>query len=284
MTGSLIRIKEIINNLNPSEKKIAQYILDNPKEISDLSIKKLSMKSGSSQSAVVRLCKILGYKGYKEFRIMIAKDTVNFNRDNENRYTDVEPKDDLAIIMKNISYNNKKSIDNTMEVLSEEAVEKAVEAITKADRIDFYGIGASQIIAMDAFQKFTRINKNVRATPDTHLQVEFASNLKKGDVAVAISYSGETTDTFESIQIAKEAGATTVSITKFGNNSISSICDINLFVLSPEITFRSGAMSSRIAQLNVIDILFTAVASNMFDDVKEALENTRMAAMSKRIK
>ncbi|AAK78173.1 DNA-binding MurR/RpiR family transcriptional regulator [Clostridium acetobutylicum] len=283
MYGSLIRIKEIINDLNPSERKIAEYILNNSKAISDLSIKELAGKSGSSKSAVVRLCKILNYKGYKEFRIAIAKDTVNVDKE-ENRYTDINPKDDLHTIIKNISYNNKKSIDNTMEVLSEELVEKASEAISKAYRVDFYGIGASYIVAMDAFQKFMRINKNVRATPDTHLQVEFASNLKKGDVAVAISYTGETKDTFESIKAAKEAGATTISVTKFGSNSISDLCDINLFVLSPEITFRSGAMSSRIAQLNVIDILFTSVAGRMFEEVKEFLENTRKSTRVKRIK
>lgn len=283
MYGSLIRIKEIIDNLNPSEKKIAEYILKSPNEISDLSIKDLADKSSSSQSAVVRLCKILGYKGYKEFRITIAKDTAKTNKD-ENMYNDINPQDNIDTIITNISYNNKKSIDNTVEVLSKEALKEAVRVISKADKIDFYGVGASYIIALDAFQKFTRINKNVRATSDTHLQIEFASNLKMGDVAVAISYSGETKDTFESIEVAKDAGATTISITKFGNNSISNLCDINLFVLSPEITFRSGAMSSRIAQLNVIDILFTSVAGCMFDDVKEFLENTRMSTRIKRIK
>ncbi|URZ18349.1 MurR/RpiR family transcriptional regulator [Clostridium felsineum] len=283
MYGSLIRIREIINDLNPSEKKIAEYILNKPKEISDLSIKDLADKSGSSQSAVVRLCKILNYKGYKEFRIMIAKDTAS-KVEGDSRYTDINPKDDLDTIIKNISYNNKKSIDNTMEVLSAKEIETAVNVISKADRIDFYGIGASYIVALDAFQKFMRINKNVRATSDTHLQVECASNLRKGDVAVAISYSGETRDTFESIKVAKEAGATTISITKFGSNSISDLCDINLFVLSPEITFRSGAMSSRIAQLNVIDILFTSVAGRMLKDVKTFLENTRKSTKGKRIK
>jgi len=283
MSKSLIRIKEMIDDLNPSEKKIADYILKNSKVISDLTIKDLSKRSGSSQSAVVRLCKILGYKGYKEFRIMIAKDTVTFNEDDD-MYTDIKLKDNLSTIIKNISYNNKKSIDNTMDVLSEESVAKATVVISKADRIDFYGIGASYIIALDAFQKFTRINKNVRTTSDSHMQVEFASNLKKGDVAIAISYSGETKDTFDSIMVAKKAGATTISITKFGINSISNVCDINLFVLSPEITFRSGAMSSRIAQLNVIDILFTAVASCMFEDVKKFLENTRMSTIAKKIK
>lgn len=283
MAGSLARIKEIIEDLNPSERKVADYILNNPKKISDLSIKKLSEESGSSQSAVVRLCKQLHYKGYKDFRIMIAKEAANIN-DEEDMYTDIKPGDDISKIIKNVSYNNKKSIDNTLEFLSKESVEEAVKTIVNAEKIDFYGIGASYIVCFDAFQKFARINKNVRTSSDTHMQAEFASSLEKGNAAVAISYSGETRDTYESIKIAKAAGATTISITKFGHNSISDLCDIKLFVSSPEITFRSGAMSSRIAQLNVIDILYVAAASYMFDDIKKYLENSRMSILNKRIK
>lgn len=283
MAESLSRIKEIINDLNPSERKVAEYISNNPKKISDLSIKELSEKSMSSQAAVVRLCKKLHYKGYKDFRIMIAKDAVTIDNQ-EDMYTDIQPGDDISKIIKNISYNNKKSIDNTLEFLSEESVKRAVDAIVKAKKIDFYGVGASYIISMDAFQKFTRINKNVRTAPDAHMQAQFAANLNKHDAAFAISYSGETKDTYESIKIAKEAGATTISITKFGHNSISDLCDIKLFVSSPEINFRSGAMSSRIAQLNVIDILYTATASCMFEDIKKYLQSTRMSILKKRIK
>lgn len=283
MAESLARIKEIMTEMSPSERKVADYIFNNPKKISDLSIKELSEYSGASQSAVVRLCKRLHYKGYKDFRIMIAKDAVNI-QDEEDMYTDIEPGDDISKIIKNISYNNKKSIDNTLQFLSEESVQRAVEAIVKAKKIDFYGVGASYIISLDAFQKFTRINKNVRTAPDSHMQAQFAANLSKRDVAVAISYSGETKDTYESIKIAKEAGAITISITKFGHNSIGDLCDIKLFVSSPEINFRSGAMSSRIAQLNVIDILYTATASCMFEDIKKYLQSTRMSILKKRIK
>jgi DNA-binding MurR/RpiR family transcriptional regulator len=283
MAESLSRIKEIMEDMSPSERKVADFIFNNPKKISDLSIKELSEKAGASQAAVVRLCKRLHYKGYKDFRIMIAKDAVNI-RDEEDMYTDIEPGDGISKIIKNVSYNNKKSIDNTLEFLSEESVEKAVAAIVKADKIVFYGVGASYIIALDAFQKFARINKNVITSSDTHMQAQFASNLKKGDVAVAISYSGETRDTYESIKIAKAAEATTIGITKFGQNSISNLCDIQLFVSAPEVTFRSGATSSRIAQLNVIDILYVSVASCMFQSIKKYLENTRRSISQKKIK
>ncbi|WP_125154819.1 MurR/RpiR family transcriptional regulator [Clostridium rectalis] len=285
MTGSLIKINEILKDLSPSEKKIGKFILENPKMISQLSIGELAQMSGSSEATVVRFCKILGFNGYKDFKVSIIKDVANMGEDiDEEQYTDVEPGDPLDIIMENISYNNKKSIDNTLEILSEDQIKKSVKAIITAERIDFYGIGASYIIALDALQKFSRINKVVSAYPDTHMQIASASNMKYGDVAIAISYSGETKDTYDSIRVAKECGATTISITKYGQNSISELCDINLFVSAPEITIRSGAMSSRIAQLNVVDMLFAGVASYRFDEVIKYLNNTRRVIRKKKIK
>ncbi|WP_027626465.1 MurR/RpiR family transcriptional regulator [Clostridium lundense] len=286
MSGSLIKIREIIEKLSPSEKKVGMFILENPHKISDLSIGELAQMSGSSEATVVRLCKVLGFKGYKDFKISITKDIAYINNTGSTgeQYTDVEPGDPLESIIQNISYNNKKSIDNTLEILDFNEVKRAIEAIILAQRIDFYGVGASHIIAFDAFQKFSRINKVVTAHADTHMQIASASNLKKGDVAIAISYSGETKDTYDSIKMAKEANATTISITKYGQNSISQICDINLFVSAPEISIRSGAMSSRIAQLNVIDVLFAGVASDQFDEVKKYLNNTRFAINQKKIK
>lgn len=285
MSGSLIKIREIMSSLSPSEKKVGQFILEKPEQISNLSIGELAEKSGSSEATVVRLCKLLGFNGYKDFKISITKDIAYMSREDEGeQYTDVEPGDTLESIVQNISYNNKKSIDNTLDIISFDAIFSAVNAIIAAEKIDFYGVGASNIIAVDAMQKFTRINKIVTSYSDTHLQIASAANLNKGDVAVAISYSGETKDTFESIKVAKESKATTISITKFGQNSISDLCDIKLFVSAPEISIRSGAMSSRIAQLNVIDILFAAVTSKQFDIAKSYLEKTRKAIKEKKIK
>lgn len=285
MAGSLIKIRDIIQDLSPSEKKVAQYIIENPQDISHLSIGELAVKSGSSEATVVRLCKLLDFNGYKDFKISITKDIASMPKEEEaEQYTDVEPGDDLKSIIQNISYNNKKSIDDTLQIISYEAIEETVEAIAAAQRIEFYGIGASYIIAFDAVQKFSRINKIALSYPDPHLQIASAANLNKGDVAVAISYSGETKDTFDSISVAKESGAKTISITKFGQSSISDICDINLFVSAPEISIRSGAMSSRIAQLNVIDIIFAGVASRHFEHIKKHLSKTRRAIREKKLK
>lgn len=282
MAGILLKIKEIANDLNPTENKIANYILNNAEEVIHLSIGVLAERSGTSQAAVVRFCKSIEYKGFKELKIDISSDLVMSQKEDENKYTDIKAGDKLESIIENVCHNNKKSIDDSLAVLDYEQVRKAVSVLHKAKRIDFYGVGASGIIAMDAQQKFMRINKFSMAYTDPHLQVTAAANLKNGDVAVLLSYSGETNDIIDSLGVAKQSGATVISVTKYGKNTISEGADIKLFLSSPETSMRSGAMGSRIAQLNIIDILFSAVASIEYSHIKKYLDKTSKVTSIKR--
>jgi DNA-binding MurR/RpiR family transcriptional regulator len=282
MAGILLKIKEIANDLNPTENKIANYILNNAEEVIHLSIGVLAERSGTSQAAVVRFCKSIEYKGFKELKIAISSDLVMSQKEDENKYTDIKAGDKLESIIENVCHNNKKSIDDSLSVLDYEQVRKAVNMLHRAKRIDFYGVGASGIIALDAQQKFMRINKFSMACTDPHLQVTAAANLKNGDVAVLLSYSGETNDIIDSLRVAKQSGATVISITKYGKNTISEGADIKLYLSSPETSMRSGAMGSRIAQLNIIDILFSAVASIEYSYIKKYLDKTSKVTSIKR--
>lgn len=286
MTGTILKIKEMYGSFNSTEKKIADYILENSEDILHITIKDLSENCGVSQAAVVRFCKQLQFNGFKDFKANIASDILNFNRDNEeeDKYTDIKPGDDLKSIIENVCINNKKSIDDTLSVLDYNEVKRTVNAVHKAKRIDFYGVGASWIVALDGMQKFMRIGKYSCAYSDAHLQVTAASTLQKGDVVFALSYSGETKDIVDAVKVAKESGALIVAVTKYGVNTLSEISDINLFLSSPEITMRSGAMASRIAQLNVIDIIFSGVASIEYKDIKKYLDRSRKATKLKKYK
>lgn len=286
MSGTILKIKEMYGSFNSTEKKIADYILENLGDILHITIKDLAENCGVSQSAVVRFCKLLQFNGFKDFKIDIASDVLNSNRDNEeeDKYTDIKPGDDLKSIIENVCINNKKSIDDTLSVLDYNEVKRAVDAVHRAKRIDFYGVGASWIVALDGMQKFMRIGKYSCAYSDAHLQVTAASTLQKGDVVFALSYSGETKDIVDAVKVAKESGALIAAVTKYGMNTLSEIADINLFLSSPEITMRSGAMASRIAQLNVIDIIFSGVASLEYKSIKKYLDRSRKATALKRYK
>lgn len=283
MEGCFLKISESLESLTKKEQLIAKYILQYPQDVPQMSIHELAMASGTSPSSVVRLCKSLGYNGYKEFCRLLTAD-ISANRQDDIVYEDVHPGDSLASIAKNVVLSNMYAIESSLQILDIDQLEQAVEVMSNADRIDFYGVGTSSLVALDAHNKILRINKNSNASEDPHVQVLSAATLKKGDVAVIISYSGETRDALIIADIAKKASATLIAITKYGKNSLSAQADINLPTFSNETLIRSGAMSSRISQLTIIDILYTALVSNHYSELKPYLDKSLYAAGRLRIK
>jgi DNA-binding MurR/RpiR family transcriptional regulator len=185
--------------------------------------------------------------------------------------------------MASISHNNMQSITDTMSVLSVEETEKAIAALSEARKIAVFGIGASAVIASDFKQKLTRIDRWCEAADGFDAQATISANLDERDAVLGISNTGQTEDIIRSLEQAKGNGAAVISLTKFGDNPVSDIADIHLYVSSLEKTIRSGAMSSRIAMLNVVDILYVGIAGRTYEQSIEKLENTRKAVeVSKR--
>jgi DNA-binding MurR/RpiR family transcriptional regulator len=276
MNGGLVRLKELFHSLTPSEKKVAAYILSNPKEMIDLSIAQLAQRSGASQAAIVRLCKSMDIKGYQDLKIKVAGDLqLQQQSASGNGYQEIRPGESVQNIIQYVASNNVQSILDTVKILDPDKITQAVEAMVKAKRIFFYGMGASSLIALDAQQKFLRINRNAFAFADPHVQLTSTVTLSEGDVAVGISYSGETRQIISALKSAKNHGATTISITKFGHNALSSYADYALFISSTEHEIRSGAMASRISQFSVIDMLYLGVASQSYEESVQYLEQSR---------
>jgi DNA-binding MurR/RpiR family transcriptional regulator len=267
-------LREILNNLTNSEKKVAEFILKDPEKLMGLSIAELSGLSGGSQAAVIRLCKSLGVKGYKDLMIQVAGDLREREIKNED-YQEIRKFDSMEDIVRNVSLNNVQSINDTLKVLDVGMVGKAVEALIGAERIFLYGLGASNMIAADAQHKFMRINKTCFSFADPDMQLMSSTMLTKEDIVIGISYSGNTTHVVTCIQSAKAVGATTITITKYGNNPVARSADIPLYISALENEIRSGAMASRISQLNVIDILYLGVVSRDLGRSIDYLKKTR---------
>ena len=280
MMGALLRMKEVLESLSPMEQRVANFILEFPEEVISLSIEDLAAACQTSAASVVRLSKSVGYSGFKELSRVLSADLAA--KKNEITYDDIRPGDDVEAILHNDCMRNMKAIEGTLLLIDVQQLEKAVSALCEAQRIDFYGVGSSGLAANDAHNKFLRINKFTLASADPHEQVLSATSLRPGDVAVFFSYSGETRDTLETLEIAKNTGATTLGITKYGKNTLAENADISLHVSSSEGMIRSGAMGSRISQLTVVDTLYTAVSSRLYDEVKPYLDKTRFTAHRKR--
>src|SRR6056297_1469536 len=185
--GVIPRIRSEYKSLPPSEVKVADYVLENPEEIIYLSVSELATAVDVSDSTIIRFCKDVGFKGYQEFKLFIAQDLVVTI---ENINEDISSDDDLKTLSQKITYSNKQAIDETMSVLNLEDLEKAINKIAEADKIQFFGVGASGITACDAKYKFLRIGKNVDCYTDAHLQAMSASTLNKNDLVIGISHSG----------------------------------------------------------------------------------------------
>ncbi|MEK8126839.1 MurR/RpiR family transcriptional regulator [Paenibacillus filicis] len=272
MSSIIQMIRQQQAGMNRKEQELAQFLLEHPHEAVQLSITELAERSGISTATVSRFCRSLMLKGYSDFRMRLGAELAITPA--QSTYQDIVAGNSLHSIAQAIEANHIRSIADTTRQLDLQAVAEAVRALRDAKRIDLYGVATSGVVALDFQQKLIRIGKVAHSWPDSHMQITSASTLDEGDVAFAISYSGDTVETYDALLCAKERGAVTVSLTKFGSNRLSQEADIRLFASSLEEGMRRGDMASRIAQLHVIDILFTALVSEHFDDYVPQLEHS----------
>lgn len=279
LTGTLIKLRSIQPSLRTAESRVADLILSNPQEIIKMSITDLAEKCNVAEATIVRLSKKLGYSGFQEMKISLARDLVEPIK---NIHEEVSPTDDLHIIGQKVFHSAIESLSDTLKILDFEELEKAIKAIASARKVDFYGVGASGIVALDAHHKMFKTGLNSAAYNDPHMQIISASLLSKGDVAVGISHSGSTKDTIESLKAAKDANATTICITSFMKSPITKVSDIKLVVASRETAFKSEAMASRIAQLCLIDLIIVGVSILRQEKSLEAIDRIRRGVARKR--
>ncbi|MGF7058505.1 MurR/RpiR family transcriptional regulator [Brassicibacter mesophilus] len=270
----ILKINERKQDFTQSEVKLSEYILSNTNEISTISVQKLAKLSKISPASVIRFCKKMGYNGFQDLKLDLVKDMSQRNN-TEKVYEDITTHDTIGEMMQKLSYENTKVIQNTIDLMDEKEVEKAINAINKGKIIYIFGVGASGLVAKDFQYKLMRIKKTVISYIDSHTQLASSANIENSDVAIGISYSGKTLEVYKAMKKAKDKGATTISITKYGKNPLSEISDINIGVAGNEQNIRVGAIASRIAQLTAIDVLFVGITKNDFEIISDYIKNTR---------
>lgn len=274
--GGLIALKEVVNSLPPSEKKIAEYILEKPEEAILQTAMTLGERSQTSSAAVMRLCKSLGFSGFQELKIRVAGDLQT--NSSESGYRDIEPHENYRDIIDKVTSNAMQTLRETTDILSVSEIHKAVKVLSEAKSITLVGFGASTIAAIDAEQKFTRIDKHVTFYADLHMAATAIATKGEKDVVIGISFSGSTQEVVKLLELAKSKNVQVITITKYGSSPVNQLADIKLHTSSSrEATFRSAATSSRIAQLHIIDILFMCLASEEYENTISYLDETREA-------
>lgn len=270
--------KEIIigkkHKLTKAEMKLANYILDNYDEVLNYNVTELADNAGVSDASVVRFCKKLGYKGYQDFKVNAAKDVLPRDR---HFNPGLEQDDNVETICKKIFLSEVNVLNRTLASIDINELKSATQKIEKAEKIVFFGSGGSLIVAKDAVHKFMKIGIRAFVYEDIDLQLMTSSLMNEGEVAIGISHSGSNKNIVDCIRNAKENGVDTIAIVGQGKTPLSKIADIALYCSSEETMFESESVSTRIAQLAIIDAIVAIVAFGNYEESYTAIQKTRKA-------
>ena len=284
MTSIELRIQGIYDSLSNAEKKVADYFMNNVENVFNKPIAQLAQEAGVSKVAWVRFCKDIGYDGLKDLKkALFTQMREKTDEPVADPFSDVRDVTDTNSLIEGIKYNSIRAIQDTAEMLDPESLEKAAQALLQARSVRIFGVGASGMVGNDLHSKLMRINKNSYFATDHHTQLTYAASMTPQDVAVLISMSGTTSEILEVLSLVKRCGTPSIALTKYSKTPLALNADTVLYISSQEITMRSGAMSSRLAQLMVIDALFTAVAHMDYDSIAVNLEKSHETIQSHRV-
>lgn len=275
--SSIIKLKEMQGNLTKSEKKLSEYILKNLEEIKDINTYELAERSGTSQATIIRFSKKLGYTGFPSFKIALSEDLGKRSSKSKEGliHNEISIDDTYGDIAKKVVFENIAAIKDTFSIIDEESIEDAVELLDKAKKILILGAGYSGLVGRDFHYKLTEIGKISYYDSDTHVQMTNISVMEPEDVIFVISHKGNSQDIYNVVRMGKNRGLRVVSLTRLVDNPISNLADVKLHTVAEDVAFRSTAISSRIAQLSIIDVLYIGLVRKNYDEAKGYLANSK---------
>lgn len=279
LEGALERLQALRATLPPTAARIADFFIAHTAEVVHMSVTEVAERTGASEGSVISLCQQLGARGFQQVKIALARDLV---QPVQFIHEDLARSDDTATVIEKIFRSDLQALHDTMKVLDTRAMETAVAAIRQARRVELYGIGSAAPIAEDANYRLLRIGIESKVLVDSHIQAISASLTGPGVAVITISHSGSTHETVTATKLAKEAGATTVCITNFGKSPLLAHADIVLNTMARETHFRTEAMTSRIAQLAIIDALIACLSLADYDRALATIGKTFDVLSTKR--
>ena len=278
----LIKVRAVYNQFTKAEKKVADYILQHPKDVLFMSITDLAEACNVGDTSVFRFCKTMNLKGYQEFKMMLSLSLHEGDgKDMERLAGNISLEDSFEELSQKVLNTNINALTETFSLLNTDHFLKAIDYLGQADRICFFGVGASLLTALKATNKFLRIEPKVYCMQDSHMQAMVASMMKKEDVAVLFSYSGATKDTIHVAEVAKKAGAKIICVTRFVKSPLTSYADLVLLCGANEGPLQGGSTSAEISQLFLIDLMYSEYYRRYFDVCSKNNEKTSASVLEK---
>ena len=274
----LEKITNELETFSKSERKVAEVILESPSTVIHASIAALAKQANISEPTVNRFCRRLDTKGYPDFKLHLAQSLAN-GTPYVNRH--VDENDSTAEYTNKIFESTMANLELAKKTLDPVLINRCVELLIQANKISFFGLGASGVVAHDAQNKFFPFNIPVVYFDDILMQRMGAINSSQGDVVIFISHTGRTKSLVEIAKIAKENNATVIGITS-ANTPLAKVCNIVLSMDIVEDTDLYMPMSSRIAQLTLIDVLATGFTLRRDSHFREHLKKVKDSLISSR--
>ncbi|WP_459935475.1 MurR/RpiR family transcriptional regulator [Furfurilactobacillus curtus] len=267
-------------HLTGADKKIADYILANPTTASEKTIQELAASVKVSTATVSRFVKRIGWHSFREFSLGFGR----VERQTDSFFSEIEENDQPNVVVDKVFQGAENALDATRSLLKEADLNAAIELITEAKSLSFFGFGGSSIVALDGYHKFLRTTVHAQFHPDVDIQLMQAVNLGSQDVAILISHSGRNHDTLMVADQLKHNQVPMIAITSYPASPLAKRCDIVFQSVAEEVNYRSESMSSLIAQLTIVDSLFTLVGAKgaktesgegLLKDIRHAMEVSR---------
>lgn len=240
-------------------KSIAQYVIASPHKVTQLSIADLSEEVNAGEASVIRFCRQLGYKGFQNFKMELAIElAMNDSDDNSTLLeAEIQKTDDAHTIGLKLQGTISTVLSETLNLLDMEQMERVVEALHTCNCAYIFGVGASGLTAEEMKHKLMRIGLRVDALTNNHFMYMQAALLKVGDVAIGISHSGHSPETAHALDLARQAGATTVALTHNLGSPLSKVADITLINGNRQGRLQGDSIGTKTAQLFVLDLIYT---------------------------
>jgi RpiR family transcriptional regulator, carbohydrate utilization regulator len=277
----LSQVEAMREQLRPSERKLADYVMEAPREVLDLAMTDFAARVGVSQPTIARFCRALGFSGFREFKIRLAQSIAG---NVPSVYRDVRADEPASGVAAKVLDRTIGALIEVRNSLSSDSVAAAIALLSEARRIEFYGAGGSGVAALDVQHKFFRLGVPSVAYSDPHTYTTSAALLGAGDVVVAISNTGRTKDILDAARSALKGGAKVIAITH-GNSPLARMASVGLFANVDEDTDIFSPMTSRISHLAIGDILAVGMAlargpalAEKLVEAKDVLERRRVGA------
>ena len=282
----LTKIRNAGSEFTENEQKIADFLRANVSELQSVSSRKMAKLLGISQSSIVKFAQKLGAQGFTELRMaLIGEYSASREKTNATAlhlHSSITSDDSLEVIARKLNREKELALEQTCALFDYARLQKIIEVISKAPFIQITGLGGSALVGRDLSFKLMKIGYRVACEADTHVQATVSQALKKGDVQIAISYSGSKKEIVLCAEAARKQGATVIAITSLADSPLRRLAHFTLDTVSGETEWRSSSMSTRTAQNSVTDLLFVGLVQ--LNDVESLKMIQRSSELTQRLK